>query len=297
MLENKFSDFLLYRKRASLHTIEAYLSDIIQFKEWFLSQGNKSLEWNNISNQDIRAYVIFLSNNNYSNTSTKRKMSSLNSFFKFCVKNNLVESNPVKLIVAPKTIKKLPVFLTENQSLEMLSYPVNTQSFSEVRSYLIVELLYSTGIRRDELINIKENDINFSNGQIIVMGKRRKERIIPLLNPITNTLKNYLQLREKIDVETDNLILTDSGKKLYPMFVYRVVNTYIRSVSTASKKSPHVLRHSFATQMLNNGADINAIKELLGHESLAATQIYTHNSIAELKKVFNQAHPHSSQNN
>ncbi|MFA5297085.1 MAG: tyrosine-type recombinase/integrase, partial [Lutibacter sp.] len=218
---------------------------------------------------------------------------SLKSFYKFLQKIKQMEVNALVKHQALKVLKQVQIPFSEKEIFSVLNSADDETDFESVRNKLIVELFYSTGMRRNELINIKIYDVDFVNETVKVLGKRNKERYIPLLKSVLESLKKYSKLREEIEVEVPYLFLTKSGKKIYDMLVYRVINNYFSAVSSKVKKSPHVIRHSFATHLLNEGADLNAVKELLGHSSLASTQIYTHSSLGKLKEVYNQAHPRS----
>lgn len=284
-------DFILFlsnQKRFSNHTVQAYKTDLYQFL-FYINQDSTSVNLNSVTRNDIRAWVIHLSNNDIAPKSIRRKIASLNTLFKWALVHQHVNANPCKLISLPKTEKKLPVFVDEkkiNLSLDHLTE--NTETFS-LRNNLIIELFYLTGIRLSELINIKINDIDVSRNEIRITGKRNKQRIIPLTKPIITLIEDYLSTKKEI--KSDYLFTTEKGEPLYPKLVYRIVHQFLETATTQDKKSPHVLRHTFATHLLNNGADLNAIKELLGHAGLAATQVYTHNSYEKLKKVYLQAHP------
>ncbi|HIC32651.1 MAG TPA: integrase, partial [Flavobacteriaceae bacterium] len=234
-------------------------------------------------------------NQNISNRSINRKISSLNSFFKFLIKTEYIKINPLVKHKALKTSKKVQVPFSEEEINSVLNKISHADSFEGVRNKLIIELFYATGIRRIELINIKLKDIDLESKTVKILGKRNKERVIPLLNILIDSIKKYLEKRKSLEVieDKDYLLLTVKGVKLYETLVYRIINEYFSLASSKVKKSPHILRHSFATHLLNQGAELNAVKELLGHSSLAATQVYTHNSIAELKKVYAKAHPRS----
>lgn len=225
--------------------------------------------------------------------SVNRKISALRSFFKYLVKNGIVSQNPTQKVVAPKKPKKLPVFIDEAQVNDIFSTLTFEPGFEGIRDKLLIDILYQTGIRRAELIGIKETDADLLNMSIKVLGKRNKERVIPFSHNLRASLKEYLALKEQEGLSNPQLLVSLKNKPLNAQQVTRIVNRVLGSVTTSRKKSPHVLRHSFATHLLNNGADINAVKELLGHASLAATQIYTHNTIEKLKKSYNQAHPRS----
>lgn len=246
-----------------------------------------------IKNTDIREWIISLGENNLANRSINRKITSLKVFFQYCLKEGIITENPVKTISSLKTKKNLPTYFEEKTMNELLDNDsLFEDNFFGYRNKMIITLFYFTGIRESELINLTIDHINFDDHTIKVLGKRNKERIIPLLPKFSEQLKNYIkELEKNFGTSTPYIFITNKGLKLYPKFVYRVVNKYLGKVSTLRKKSPHVIRHTFATHMLNNGADLNAIKELLGHANLAATQIYTHNSFEKLKKTYSQTHP------
>jgi integrase/recombinase XerC len=286
--------YLKFEKRYSEHTLLAYQKDLEQFSDYLtldfdLEQISKS------NDQMIRSWLASLMDEGVSARTVNRKLSSLKGMFRFMLKQEMISIDPSAKIRGPKQKKRLPVFVEENKMKSMFNEEIlKTDDFECVRDYLILELFYATGIRRAELINLKMGDVRINQQQIKVLGKRNKERIIPIGNHIIKTILIYNELRNSAYEEEDfnaYFFITKKGKKLYPKLVYRIVNSYLSHVSTQDKKSPHVLRHTFATHMLNNGADLNAVKEILGHASLAATQIYTHNTIEKLKKVYQQAHP------
>ncbi len=287
-----FSKYLEFEKRYSRHTIRAYTDDLVQFNEFLSSQ-------NNIENESavdaglIRSWMVVLIESNVSPRSVNRKLSSLKAYFSFLVKNKLLESNPASRIISPKTSKKLPDFIREQSINTLFSAELFSDNYSGFRDKLMLDLLYQTGMRLSELINVKDGDIDFNQNSLRVLGKRNKERIIPLLRDLLSDIKTYMLFRDEVFQEKDAgyLLLTNKGKKLYPKYVYRKVNKYLGMVSTNDKRSPHVLRHTFATHILNNGADLNAVKELLGHANLSATEVYTHNTFEKLKSIYNKAHP------
>ena len=288
----EFLDYLQFEKKYSIHTIEAYEKDILDFSGF--AQASFELEdINQVNYAIIRSWIVSLVEANISNRSINRKLSSLNTYYKFLQKIEAIETNPLAQHKALKVSKKVQVPFSETEIANVLENEFQGTDFESIRNLLIVELFYSTGIRRAELINIKLQDINSSTSTLKVLGKRNKERIIPLLSSVVSTIKTYLEVRDTLDaiVDRDYLFLTKKGVKIYETLVYRIINDYFSKTSAKVKKSPHVLRHSFATHLLNQGADLNAVKELLGHSSLAATQVYTHSSIAELKKVYANAHP------
>lgn len=294
MLLQSFLDYLLLEKNYSELTIKAYGKDIQSFLD-FLKEEYKDENLKEVNYAQIRTWIIKMVNQNISNRSINRKISSLNSFFKFLIKTEHIKINPLVKHKALKTSKKVQVPFSEEEINSVLNKISHADSFEGVRNKLIIELFYATGIRRIELINIKLKDIDLENKTVKILGKRDKERVIPLLNMLVDSIKMYLEKRKSLEViaDKDYLLLTVKGVKLYETLVYRIINEYFSVASSKVKKSPHILRHSFATHLLNQGAELNAVKELLGHSSLAATQVYTHNSIAELKKVYAKAHPRS----
>ena len=290
MILEDFLKYLQYEKRYSKHTLIAYENDILQFQD-FIQQISKSFATAN--HKDIRLWIIALMEKQIGPRSVNRKVSSIRSFYKFALKEGIIKENPVVRVVSPKIAKKLPVFVTEQKMDMLLDSDAFEDSFEGLRDRLVIELLFATGIRLKELITLKQTDFLPVEKTIKVLGKRNKERIIPLNLPVLNQLIAYIRAKKEqgIGLASDILIVTAKGEPAYPKLVYRIVNRYLQLISTQTKKSPHILRHSFATSLLNNGADINAIKDLLGHASLAATQVYTHNSIERLKTIYKQAHP------
>ena len=287
MIQNKFITYLSSEKRFSEHTIKSYSTDLKQFTSFLSSEFQIIDEINEISFQIIRTWIASLLEKGINPRSVNRKISTLKTFFKFLIREGELIENPMIKVVAPKSKKRLPIFIEEDQIKSLLNEVQFESGFIGQRNKLIIELFYVTGIRLSELINIKISDVDFSNQSIKVLGKRKKERIIPLSSSMINSLDNFIKNNHKNHFLFTNL----DGVKLYTKLVYRVVNKYIAKISSVNKKSPHILRHTFATHMLNNGADINAIKELLGHANLSATQVYTHNTIEKLKTVYKQAHP------
>ncbi|WP_292949765.1 tyrosine-type recombinase/integrase [Olleya sp. UBA1516] len=294
MLLKAFLDYLLLEKKYSQLTVNAYKKDIESFIA-FISSEEETNTIQETNYSQIRSWIVNLVQNGITNRSINRKISALNGFFKFLLKIEEVKLNPLSKHKALKTSKKVQIPFSENEINTVLDQINHNQDFEGVRNKLIIELFYSTGIRRIELINIKLKDVDLENKTIKILGKRNKERIIPLLNMVMDSVEIYKLERNKLETITDNeyLFLTKKGVKVYETLVYRIINDYFSKASTKVKKSPHILRHSFATHLLNQGAELNAVKELLGHSSLAATQVYTHNSIAELKKVYAKAHPRS----
>ncbi len=288
----KFLSFLTHEKRYSKHTLKAYSDDLFSL-QLFLSNIFEISDFTEVQHSHLRSWVVELIEEGISPRSVNRKIACLKSFFKFLSGRNYLEKNPASRLKPLKTDKKLPSFVKEtemNRLLDQVEFPDN---YFGVRDKLIIELFYATGIRLAELISLKPSDINRFDGTIKVLGKRNKERVIPIPDSIVNTIEDYHSLKKDMwgNLEHSNLILTDKGEPLYPMMVYRTIKNYLGSVTTLSKKSPHVLRHTFATHLLDKGADLKAVQDLLGHTSLAATQVYTHNSLEKLKSVFDQAHP------
>ncbi|MEZ7929630.1 MAG: tyrosine-type recombinase/integrase [Flavobacteriales bacterium] len=287
MLQNKFITYLSSEKRFSEHTIKSYTTDLKQFTSFLSSEFQIIDEINEISFQIIRTWIASLLEKGINPRSVNRKISTLKTYFKFLIREGKLIENPMMKVVAPKSKKRLPVFIEEDQIASLLNEVQFEEGFVGQRNKLIIELFYVTGIRLSELINIKISDVDFNNQSIKVLGKRNKERIIPLSSNVVNDLNIFIENNQQNKYLFTNL----EGNKLYNKLVYRLVNKYIGEISSVNKKSPHILRHTFATHMLNNGADINAIKELLGHANLSATQVYTHNTIEKLKTVYKQAHP------
>jgi integrase/recombinase XerC len=286
-----FLSYLQNEKRLSQHTVLAYKIDLLQFQT-FLKSPNSEFDIIQTQYQDIRRWIVQLSENEIDNRSINRKIASLRAFFKFLQIKKKIEVNPVTLVKSLKTAKRLPVYVEEKPMENLFADIEFVEDFQGLRDKLLLEMLYGTGIRLSELINIKVSDVDIFGRKITVLGKRNKHRVIPLHQTLLDLIQKYLKAkRDYFDSEHDYLILTDKHDQLYRVFVQRKVKHYLELVTTISKKSPHVLRHSFATHLLNRGADLNAIKELLGHANLAATQIYTHNSISQLKEVYKKAHP------
>ncbi|MFV5688469.1 tyrosine-type recombinase/integrase [Flavobacterium sp. ZT3R25] len=294
MTTNKdaFRDYLRLEKKYSSHTVTAYCNDIASFESFnAIHFDQESIEQVNYS--QIRSWIVSLVDNDISNISVNRKIASLKAFYKFLLKTKQIEVSPLLKHKALKTPKILQIPFSEKEVEDALSHMQNPIGFEEIRNKLIVDLFYTTGMRRTELIHLKIAAINLSSGTVKVLGKRNKERLLPVLPIIINQFSLYLKERSFLlsIVDGDYFFLTKKGLKLNDSFVYRLINSYFSAVSEKVKKSPHILRHTFATHLLNNGADLNSVKELLGHSSLASTQIYTHNSLAELKKVYEDAHP------
>jgi len=297
MLLEPFKDFLLFEKKYSKHTVLAYSKDVESFLKFLKIRFNQD-DLKEVNYSQIRYWITVLVDQNITNRSINRKISSLKTFYKFLVKIDELNSSPLSKHKALKTEKKVQIPFSVDEIKSVLDVNIGSD-YESIRNKLIIELLYSTGIRRAELINLKLIDVDFSQNQIKVLGKLNKERYIPLLENIQNTIRLYLKKRECLESIEDEfyLILTRKGKKIYNSLVYRIVKNYFLKTSVKVKKSPHILRHSFATHLLSNGADLNSVKELLGHSSLASTQVYTHNNISELKKVYSNSHPREKRGN
>jgi integrase/recombinase XerC len=290
--KDAFRDYLQFEKKYSPHTINAYLNDITYFESFNKESFDQdSVEQVNYS--QIRSWIVSLVEDGVSNSTVNRKIASLKAFYRFLLKIKQIELNPLLKHKALKTEKKLQIPFSEKELSEALSQDLIPEGFQEIRDKLIVELFYTSGMRRTELIHLKCTNVNFGNGTLKVLGKRNKERILPVLPVVVQQLMLYNKERSLLEtiVDNDYLFLSKKGLKLNDSFVYRLINSYFSSVSEKVKKSPHILRHTFATHLLNNGADLNSVKELLGHSSLASTQIYTHSSLSELQKVYQEAHP------
>ena len=286
----EFIRYLKFEKRYSVHTQKAYEVDLIQFKDYLEVHYESSVL--DASDVMIRSWMMFLIEDSCSKRSLNRKLSSLRQFYKYAIRNDLIALNPMLRIVSMKTDKKIPAFLSESEMAFLLEKTEYSNDYEGQRDKAVLEMFYSTGMRLSELIDLKINDIDFSGMTVKVFGKRAKERIIPMMKSHLIDLKVFLDLRDQLPLKSDShLFLTKSGDILYPKLVYRIVNSYLRKVTGVKQKSPHVLRHAFATHMLNDGADLNAIKEVLGHTSLSSTQIYTRSSAERLKEVYKQAHP------
>lgn len=287
-----YQDYLVKEKNYSPLTVQAYLADITSF-QFYLTVGADTLALEDVSYSQIRSWIVDLVEQNISNTSINRKIASLKSFYKFLLKIKQISINPLLKHKSLKTAKKIQIPFSEKELQDVFEFNNYDDSFEGIRNQLIIELFYTTGIRRAEMISLKTHYVDFSQKSIKVIGKRNKERIIPLLECTLKLIISYNEQRNHLEAikEKDVLILSKAGNKVSESFVYRLINEYFSTVSQKTKKSPHVLRHSFATHLLNNGADLNSVKELLGHASLSSTQIYTHSSLAELKKVYQEAHP------
>lgn len=293
-IKNSFKEYLMLEKKYSLHTVTAYLNDIHYFQK-FISREFDQENLLEVNYSQIRSWIVSLSDDEISNASINRKISALKSFYKFLLKTKQIDVSPLLKHKALKSSKQLQIPFSEKELDNVLNLIKYSDGFEGIRDKLIIDLFYTTGIRRAELINLKIQNVSVSEATIKVLGKRNKERIVPILPILVTEINNYLNERAQLEVVKDSeyFFLMLKGVKLNDSFVYRLINHYFGNVSEKVKKSPHILRHTFATHMLNNGADINSVKELLGHSSLASTQVYTHSSLSELKKVYGNAHPRS----
>ncbi|HMR90468.1 MAG TPA: tyrosine-type recombinase/integrase [Saprospiraceae bacterium] len=297
IITDLFINHLRVEKKYSEHTCISYKNDLNQFFEYCTFDYEMS-EVRLIKHLHIRSWIVSLMTNNISPESVNRKISALRTLYKWLLKKGTVTNNPMLKIMAPKKSKRLPVIIQDVNMDRLLESDLISSSqnpYSDARDTFIIDLLYSTGIRRAELVALKVGDINLSRTEIRVLGKGNKVRSIPMTQHLIEAYKKYITFRNNlVYIESDVLFLTEKGKKIYPRLVHTIVQRKLSSVTSLDKKSPHILRHSFATHMLDRGADLNAIKELLGHASLAATQVYTHNSISKLKEAYGKAHPRSS---
>lgn len=290
----KFLEYLQFEKRYSKNTVIAYMNDIKQFVRYMKGIYGQC-EWQGIGHIHIRSWMVDLVKNDITPRSINRKISTLRSFFNFLMRKKVLSKNPTLKIIPPKVGKRLPEYVHEKQ-IQNLFDTIELDDFEDRMNRMIIELIYSTGMRRSELINLTDQNIDYSNNMIKVLGKGNKERYIPISVQLTHKIKTWIGFRDDYfdkKQDAEYLFVTKKGRKLYPKAVYNMVKAYLSTVTTAEKKSPHILRHSFATHLMNEGADLNAVKELLGHSSLAATQVYTHNSIEKLKEIYKKAHPKS----
>ena len=292
-----FLDYLRHHKRYSPHTLSAYQNDLNGFSEFLSELYEISNQWDEVTHHMVRAWVVSLMESNVAARSVNRKLSAVKSFYKYLLREGVSQQNPAVKVIAPKQKKKLLRVASEDDIEDLLQSNVFPEDAWGTTQKAIIITFYHTGIRLSELIGLSAKDVDLKRGSLRVLGKRNKERNIPLTPLLKRVLEEYALLRgyEIEASERGYLFLTPKGNKLYPKLVYNTINTYLSIVSDLEKKSPHVLRHSFATHMLNRGADLNSIKELLGHSNLSATQIYTHNSIDQLKHLYNQSHPRGDQ--
>ena len=290
--KESFLEYLRIEKRYSLHTVRSYQNDLNQFYTW-LDDNDMSAEPGEITSHQVRAWMVNLIDNGISPVSVHRKISCLRVFFRYLRKEGKVNHDPMDKVVLPKKKKNLPQFVGEEALDRLLDEYNFGNDFNGIRNRTVIEMLYMTGMRRSELIGLKENDVDIQEALVKVTGKRNKQRIIPLTLSFTGRLEEYLKAKSEYSGTMDNdwFFITNKGNKLYDKYVYNLVKGYLAMVTTIEKKSPHILRHTFATHMLNRGAGLNAIKEFLGHANLSATQIYTHNTFEKLRKIYKQAHP------
>ena len=284
---SNFLDYLKTEKRYSEHTLKSYHKDLVQFLEFSLIETKDDLI--EVRPINIRGWIVDLMENDFSARTVNRKLSTLRTFFKYLLKEGILQSSPIKTVNGPRISKPLPSFAKTEQLDSLKIDDLFQKDFSGIRDRLMFEILYQTGIRSSELIGLTVDRVK--QDQIKVIGKRNKERIIPITPELNKLIQEYKKLRTKFNTETNNFFVLDNGKKLYPKFVYRKINNYLSIATDLEKRSPHVLRHTFATHMLNNGAGIEILKDLLGHANLSATQVYTHNSFAQLNTIYSQSHP------
>ncbi len=292
MYKDLFLKYLHTERRFSKHTIRSYENDLRHFSLFIYNSGYNT-EIQNANEKIIRSWIVSMMEKNFSSLTINRKISTLKSFYKFLIREGYITINPMDKVTSPKPSKKIPTFVDEQHINNLLDDFSFGDDFPGIRNKTIIEMFYNTGMRLSELIELKTVDVNLIEGTLKVLGKRNKERIIPIHQSFVNTLKQYLKAKDAQypSLQHNYFFVTDKGNKLYEKFVYRIVNKYLKFVSTIEKKSPHILRHTFATHLLNRGADLNAIKELLGHANLSATQVYTHNTFEKLKSIYKQAHP------
>ncbi|MFT3739870.1 MAG: tyrosine-type recombinase/integrase [Breznakibacter sp.] len=288
---HSFLKYIKFEKRGSLHTATAYESDLSQFHNYLASE--QITDWTQVTPKHIRQWMVNMLDGGTAARSVNRKVATLRSFYRFLQREGAIETNPTEKIVSAKTPKRLPVFVREAEMDSLLDDVAFDDSYEGERNHLIIDLFYVTGMRLSELVGLRDVDIDMSGEVIKVTGKRNKQRIVPFSKSTKEAIQKYFLIRDAHfgNVAQPNFLLTSKGSPIYTKLVYRVVKKYLTLVTTVGKKSPHVLRHSFATALLNNGAELNAIKELLGHSSLAATQVYTHNSFEKLNSIYQQAHP------
>lgn len=291
MIRDSFYQYIQSEKRYSIHTVAAYKSDLGQFGDYLAATYGISAD-TDVSYSMVRSWLASLIDDGLTSRSVNRKLSTLKAYFRFLMKEGLISSNPVSKAVSLSIPSRLPAFASVSEMESILYTHKVDEDFGIRRDLLVIEILYNTGIRLSELINLRLQDVDRGSMTIKVTGKRNKQRIIPVTNQLTSLIDEYLKMREPlVKAGVREIIVTDQGKKAYPVFIYRKVKHYLTIAGVRGVKSPHLLRHTFATHMLNEGADLNAIKEILGHASLAATQVYTHNSIEKLKSIYKLAHP------
>ena len=288
--KESFLKYIRTEKRYSRHTVTSYKNDLDQFYIW-LGENNPGADVVSVASTDVRGWMVSLLEGGASTGTVHRKMSALRAFFRYLRRHGMSSADPLSGVRLPRKARQLPVFVAEESLDKLLDDFKFGDNFSGLRDRTIVEFLYLTGMRRSELINLRDEDVDLSSGQVRVTGKRGKQRVIPLSAGFIKSVRLYLSARKEEGLPGDWFFVTARGNKMYDKGVYNIVTRYLSMVTTVEKKSPHVLRHTFATHMLNHGADLNSIKELLGHASLSATQVYTHNTFEQLKKVYKQAHP------
>lgn len=288
-----FIDYLKFEKRYSAHTVRAYQDDISQFYQFLLQQFELGSPQEEIRPTYVRSWLAALKEGKMSSRSIKRKISSLTSFFKFQLRRGLIQQTPMTTISSPRTGKRLPVYVEQKDMQTLFSFVEFPDNWQGETHRILLTIFYQTGVRLSELINLKEQQVNYSNRTIRVVGKGNKERIIPMQAALAGQIKAYQEKKRRVleHPDLEYLIVSEKGKRLYPKYAYLAVKKYLGMVTTIDKKSPHVLRHTFATHLTSSGAELNSVKELLGHSSLAATQLYTHNSIEKLKEVHKKSHP------
>ncbi len=289
----RIDDFLIYlqaERRYAVHTVKAYKNDINQFHAFCQKNDQEGMD---LHFKTIRSWMVSLMDAGYSARTVHRKLTSLRSYCKYLIQLGELESNPTDKVLKPKLKKRVPAFVDEGNMDRLLDEYNFGEGFTGARNRLVIDLLYQTGMRRSELVGLRTGSVNRSGKSIKVLGKRGKERLIPVNDELIESIDNYLTLRSDVmsNSEAEELLVTEKGNPAYDKLIYRIVNKYLALVTTLEKRSPHILRHTFATHMLNRGADLNAIKELLGHANLSATQVYTHNTFKKLKSIYNQAHP------
>lgn len=294
MAFEKFLQYIRYEKRYSEHTGDSYQTDLEQFKKYFEETKGEGFSPQNVETKDVRNWMISLMKEGEKPTTINRKLSAMKSYYRYLKRQGEVKRSPLVGIVSPKKEERLPVFVRESSMEELLDGDLSEEfgeDFDGVRNKLMIDTFYTLGLRRAELIGLKDGDVDLSGKVVKILGKGNKERYVPFDEPLKESIENYLRKRETVEEGEGYFFRKSDGRPLYPMMVWRIVNKYLTMLGQQQKKSPHVLRHSFATAMLNNGAEINAVKELLGHSSLAATQIYTHLTVEQLQKIYKQAHP------
>jgi integrase/recombinase XerC len=290
LYKDDFLSYLRFEKRYSPHTVDSYENDLKQYQLFCEQAGSGSFV---LDSSIIRLWIVSLLENGISARTVNRKLSTLKTFSRFLIRQGVISVNPLNKVLKPKMSKRIPAFVDEEKLNEFLENYEFGEDYPGKRNQIIIELLYQTGMRRSELIGLKIGSVNFGENHLRVLGKRNKERLIPINNDLGRLLKEYIGQRNlSFPVQnSDSLLLTSKAQPVYPKMVYRIITEFLKMVTTLEKKSPHVLRHSFATHLLNRGADLNAIKELLGHSNLSATQIYTHTTFEKLKNIYKQAHP------